>query len=513
MPTSCSAFSSGCTEPKSSRARAWAWRSRSASWHATAGGSGLKRSPARARAFRSLCPRRPEHGARADRDSAGGRQRRGRGDDDARPAAQQPRQPSSLGEGRCRGARLPLLHRAIRWPQSGAASQARAARYQDAQGRRHRGAAPPEAARGDARHSRCGNDLLERGTRRPRQLSARRQQLHRQAGSVRCVYGDGGEDRPVLGADQPGTAVIGIPTPTIRVLLTEDVPADAELEVRELKRAGLRIAHRIVDSEQAFVQAAREFAPDIILSDFSMPSFDGMAALSLARQLCPEVPFIFVSGTIGEEYAIRALKNGATDYVLKTNLVRLPAAVERALAEAKERRERRKVEIELELVRGRLASIIDSLPDVLWSVQLPSEDILYIGPTSREIFGREAQDFLTDRDLWINVVHPDDRPAMLAAWRAMRAEGRPFDVEYRVLRPDGGERWVNDRGHIVRDSAGVPYRIDGVTRDITEQIGHRRRIERLSRIRDFTSSINSTLVRERERGALFDEICRIAVEA
>ncbi|HUQ24644.1 MAG TPA: EAL domain-containing protein [Burkholderiales bacterium] len=124
---------------------------------------------------------------------------------------------------------------------------------------------------------------------------------------------------------------------TIRVLLTEDVVSDAELEVRELKRAGLRVTHLITDTEQTFTAALRDFAPDVILSDFSMPTFDGMSALALARELRPETPFIFVSGTIGEEYAIRALKNGATDYVLKTNLVRLPAAVERALADARQR--------------------------------------------------------------------------------------------------------------------------------------------------------------------------------
>src|SRR5260221_5923163 len=125
--------------------------------------------------------------------------------------------------------------------------------------------------------------------------------------------------------------------PLIRVLLTEDVSADAELEVREMKRAGLRVTHKIADTERTFTDALREFDPDIILSDFSMPHFDGMSALALARELRPQTPFIFVSGTIGEEYAIRALKNGATDYVLKTNLVRLPAAVERALADARQR--------------------------------------------------------------------------------------------------------------------------------------------------------------------------------
>jgi diguanylate cyclase (GGDEF)-like protein/PAS domain S-box-containing protein len=299
--------------------------------------------------------------------------------------------------------------------------------------------------------------------------------------------------------------------PLIRVLLTEDVASDAELEVRELKRAGLRIAHRIADTEQAFAVALLEFDPDVILSDFSMPAFDGMAALSLARELRPQTPFIFVSGTIGEEYAIRALKNGATDYVLKTNLVRLPAAVERALAEAKERHERRKAEAELEIARGRLTSIIDSLPDVLWSVELPGENIIYLGPTSKEIFGRKADDFLAEPELWINVVHPDDRPAMLAAWRALVTEDRPFDVEYRVVRPDGSQRWVNDRGHVVRSAAGVPQRIDGVTRDITEQVEHRARIERLSRIRELLGTLSSAIVRVRERKELFAEFCRIAV--
>ena len=126
--------------------------------------------------------------------------------------------------------------------------------------------------------------------------------------------------------------------PLVRVLITEDSAVDAGLELRELKRAGLAVQERVADSERSFIAALREFAPDVILSDFSMPGFDGMAALALAREHAPETPFIFVSGTIGEEYAIRALRNGATDYVLKSNLVRLPAAVERAMADSAQRR-------------------------------------------------------------------------------------------------------------------------------------------------------------------------------
>ena len=104
----------------------------------------------------------------------------------------------------------------------------------------------------------------------------------------------------------------------IRLLLIEDNPLDAELEVRELRRAGLRVEHRRVESEPDCRQEIGRFRPQVIVSDFAMPNYDGMSALALARELCPDVPFIFVSGTLGEDYAIRALKNGATDYVLET---------------------------------------------------------------------------------------------------------------------------------------------------------------------------------------------------
>jgi diguanylate cyclase (GGDEF)-like protein/PAS domain S-box-containing protein len=298
--------------------------------------------------------------------------------------------------------------------------------------------------------------------------------------------------------------------PTIRVLLTEDVAADAELEVRELKRAGLRIEHRIVDAEESFERALREFSPDVILSDFSMPDFDGMAALALARELAPDTPFIFVSGTIGEEYAIRALKNGATDYVVKSNLVRLPAAVERAISEARERREKRRAEIELEIARERLTSIFQSLPDMLWSVDLHTDQIIYVSPAARAIFGREPEVFLNDPDLWLEVVHAEDRQLVRAAWDGLK-RGEPFDLDYRTVHPDGTQRWVNDRARMVNGADGAPERIDGVVRDITERVEQDRKLVRLQRIREVIGALNAAIVRIRDREALFQEFCRIAV--
>jgi diguanylate cyclase (GGDEF)-like protein len=126
----------------------------------------------------------------------------------------------------------------------------------------------------------------------------------------------------------------------VRMLFVEDVETDAELVVRRLRQDGIQCIYTRVETEQAFVTALRERKYDIILSDFSLPQFDGMSALALAGGELPDIPFIFVSGTIGEERAIEALRCGAVDYVLKSNLKRLAPAVTRALREAEQKTER-----------------------------------------------------------------------------------------------------------------------------------------------------------------------------
>lgn len=134
---------------------------------------------------------------------------------------------------------------------------------------------------------------------------------------------------------------------TIRVLLVEDVEAHAELALHQFRRAGVNCISRRVETGPDLIAALHEFAPSVILSDFSLPEFDGLSALRTAREHAPQVPFIFVSGTIGEERAIGALRAGAADYVLKENLARLVPAVERAIgdAEAEAQRVRQEVQI------------------------------------------------------------------------------------------------------------------------------------------------------------------------
>lgn len=136
-------------------------------------------------------------------------------------------------------------------------------------------------------------------------------------------------------------------TRRIRVLLVEDNAEDAELALAELVDDALTHEARVVDDEAAFLAALREFAPDIVLSDLSLPGFSGQRALELLRQRDTELPFIYVSATLGEEAAIAALRNGATDYILKQNPARLASAVRRALAEAAEHRASQRAQTEL----------------------------------------------------------------------------------------------------------------------------------------------------------------------
>ena len=146
----------------------------------------------------------------------------------------------------------------------------------------------------------------------------------------------------------------------LRILILEDVPADAELMEDELKESGLTFVSKRVAAKASFIKACDEYRPDLILSDYSLPSFDGLSAMKLALERCPNVPFIFVSGALGEEMAIELLKKGATDYVLKNKLSRLGPAVSRALNEVEERKERKRVEDELKESELRYRTIFEN---------------------------------------------------------------------------------------------------------------------------------------------------------
>lgn len=149
----------------------------------------------------------------------------------------------------------------------------------------------------------------------------------------------------------------------LNILLVEDQELDAELCEHELREAGLQFISRRVCTKAAFERALGDFTPDVILSDFSLPTdIDGFIALGVARERAPDVPFVFVSGTIGEERAVEAMKAGATDYVLKDNLHRLGPVVKRALQESRDRRAKVQAENALRASEVRFRSFMEYLP-------------------------------------------------------------------------------------------------------------------------------------------------------
>jgi diguanylate cyclase (GGDEF)-like protein/PAS domain S-box-containing protein len=265
----------------------------------------------------------------------------------------------------------------------------------------------------------------------------------------------------------------------LRVLLLEDNTADADLAVRELSRSGLAVSTLRVDTEDEYMQALKSFAPGLILSDFSLPGFDGLSALQLTRSVSLDVPFVFLSGTIGEERAVEAMRRGATDYVLKDRLERLGPVVKRALQEADERKARRQAELELATTKERLDGILASLVDIVWSRSIRPTRLLYLNPAAESIFDRSVAEFQHDPELWFEIIHPDDRERVAAHWKRA-LQGEVFDVEYRIVRKEGGIRWIHDRARPVRDAAGNAARFDGLARDITERKTHEEKLHYLA---------------------------------
>jgi len=178
------------------------------------------------------------------------------------------------------------------------------------------------------------------------------------------------------------------------MLLVEDNAADAELVVREMKRAGISFESRMVDNPVAFREEMSNFKPHVVVSDFSMPKFDGLEALRIVRGTYPHVPFIFVSGTLGEDRAVEALQNGARDYVLKNNLLRLPAAVDRAIKETEERSARHAVQLQLRESEKLYRSLFEDNPHAIWVYDCATLRFLAVNDTAVARYGFSRKEFL-----------------------------------------------------------------------------------------------------------------------
>ena len=248
----------------------------------------------------------------------------------------------------------------------------------------------------------------------------------------------------------------------------EDCPSDREIVADALCRDGLDCEFVYIATKQEFREALNSFQCDLILSDFTLPSFSGAAALTLAKATRPDVPFLFVSGTIGEDRAVESLKEGATDYVLKDHLDRLAPAVRRALREAQEHMERLRAEQLLRASEERFRQVVENIREVFWLTDPDKNTMLYISPGYEKIWGRTCDSLYQSPRTWLEAIHPDDRQRVLDSALTKQSRG-DYDEVYRVIRPDGTLRWVHDRAFPLRDASGKVYRVAGLAEDITKQ--------------------------------------------
>jgi PAS domain S-box-containing protein len=257
------------------------------------------------------------------------------------------------------------------------------------------------------------------------------------------------------------------PIRKIRVLIVEDRATDAELVVRQLRRSGFDPEWRRVETAADYLSAL-ESAPEVILSDFHMPRFDAPTALRLLQERGLDIPFIIISGTIGEEAAVASMKAGATDYLLKDRLARLGPAVTRAMEDKVLRDERRRAGQALLESEERFRQLAENITQVFWMTDVAKNQMLYISPAYETIWGRTCESLLKSPRDWLTAIHPEDRTRVLEAATTKQVLGN-YDETYRILRPDGSLRWIRDRAFPIRNSAGEIYRIVGTAEDITER--------------------------------------------
>jgi len=283
----------------------------------------------------------------------------------------------------------------------------------------------------------------------------------------------------------------------VRVLLLEDDDADAELVARALRKAEFALEVHRAKSRAEFITRLAEVKPDLIVSDYTIPGFDGLAALGLARESAPESAFIFVSGTIGEERAIEALRHGAADYVLKGNLQRLLPAVQRALRDAAAARDRRKAEAALIESEERYERLVELSPDGILLVA--GGAITFANSAALNIYQAQRPEELVGKR-YLDLVHAESLGEVTVRLRRPDpAELRRHLLEQKHVRLDGSVVYV--------ELASASISLGGeectliVTRDITERKRYEAQLAHQATHDGLTDLPNRALLNDRLRQA------------
>jgi diguanylate cyclase (GGDEF)-like protein/PAS domain S-box-containing protein len=290
----------------------------------------------------------------------------------------------------------------------------------------------------------------------------------------------------------------------LKLLILEDRPADAELALHELRRAGFAPDWTRVEDEAGF-RAALSADLDLVLADYHQPNFDALRAFRIMREQRLDVPFIIVSGAIGEETAVSAVRDGVADYVLKDRLARLGTAVEHALEQRALRLREQKAVEELRASEKTLADLVNSLTGVIWEQEIPSRRMTFMSREIESLLGYPLADWYAVPNFWLSRVHPDDRDRATATFDAVVASGRSNGSTYRLVAADGRLIWMRDN-YSVALSDGKPVKVRGVMVDISSV----KRTEELTRLMaEVAQAANQTSSVDEALQVGIDKICAV----
>jgi PAS domain S-box-containing protein len=292
----------------------------------------------------------------------------------------------------------------------------------------------------------------------------------------------------------------------LQLLIVEDSEDDARLFLRELHKNGYEPAWELVDTPETMKAALESRVWDVVVSDFSMPGFSGLDALRMVRESGLDIPFIIVSGKIGEDTAVEAMRNGAHDYITKGDLARLAPAIEREMVEAEVRRKKQQAESALEKARVEWEETFDAIVDPVMILDTEFR-IVKANRAMADKLGLSPAE--TAGLICCSAVHGLEGPPPNCPHSRLLGDGQPHSVEIFEQRLGGNFEVVVSP---LRDPEGIVYGSVHYARDINARKLAEQKAIRLNRLYTVLSKFNEAIVRIREPDCLYKELCRIIVE-
>lgn len=255
-------------------------------------------------------------------------------------------------------------------------------------------------------------------------------------------------------------------TPELKILFVEDLPTDVELAKRTLTKEGIVFQSRVVDTEADFLRELENFLPDIIISDYQMPQFNGMRALKLRLEKCPATPFILLTGSMNEEIAVECMKAGATDYIIKEHIARLPLAVKDALEKKKIILAKEKAELEFKESEERFRSLYNNSTIGLYRTT-PDGEIIFSNPSLVKLLGYSSFEELAERNLEKDGFEPSyERKQFL---EQIEMNGEVIGLESAWVSKNGTTVFIRESAKAIRNANGKTLYYDGTVEDITQR--------------------------------------------